>query len=139
MATHYIMNYLVREFSGLADLKEFAPAQQPLHPVEKSEVVPMKVLFKDEKYRSETSDILSQLMGDADLKGASQVRNQKDMERCAWFILITACTLRSQITINILTRIVCVCLSVTDVTHFRNVYSGNEATTYRIAGKFGGH
>ncbi len=36
------------------------------------------------------------------------------------------------IIINILTRKVClcVCLSVTDVTHFRNVYSGNEATTY---------
>ncbi len=94
------MNYLVREFSGLADLKEFAPAQQPLHPVAKSEVVPMKVLFKDEKYTSETIDILSQLMADADLKGASQVRNQKVMERRARLILITACTLRSPITID---------------------------------------
>ncbi len=26
----------------------------------------------------------------------------------------------------------CVCLSVTDVTHFRNVYSGNEATTCTV-------
>ncbi len=32
---------------------------------------------------------------------------------------------------------VCVCLSVTDVTHFRNVYSGNEATTYTVARTLG--
>ncbi len=30
-----------------------------------------------------------------------------------------------------------VCLSVTDVTHFHNVYSGNEATTYTITRTLG--
>ncbi len=33
----------------------------------------MIVLFKDEKYTSETIDILSRLRADADLKGTSQV------------------------------------------------------------------
>ncbi len=45
-------------------------------------------------------------------------------------------TTSKYISINILTRkvsvSVCVCLSVTDVTHFRNVYSGNEATTCTV-------
>ena len=33
----------------------------------------MKILFKDEKYKSETIDILSQLMCDANLSGSHQV------------------------------------------------------------------
>ena len=33
----------------------------------------MKILFKDEKYKSETIEILQQLMADADLKGHHQV------------------------------------------------------------------
>ncbi len=32
---------------------------------------------------------------------------------------------------------VCVCLSVTDETHFRNVYSGNEAATYTVTRTLG--
>ncbi len=39
--------------------------------------------------------------------------------------------------INTLTRKVSVCLSVTDVTHFRNVYSGNEASTYTLTRTLG--
>ena len=68
-AVKYMMNFLVREFRDLARLKEYVPKEVPLHPVEKSEVVPMKVLFKDEKYTSETIDILTQLKEDADLTG----------------------------------------------------------------------
>lgn len=74
-ATKYMMKFLVTEFKDLAGLGKHAPPQALLHPVEKSEIVPMKVLFKDEKYTSETIDILSQLMEDAALTGDSQVRN----------------------------------------------------------------
>lgn len=72
-ATRYMMNFIVTEFKDLAGLKKYVPEHVPLHPIEKSEVVPMKVLFKDEKYTSETIDILSQLMEDATLTGDSQV------------------------------------------------------------------
>ena len=69
----YMMEFLATEFKSLADLKQFIPSQQSLHPVQKSVVVPMKVLFKDEKYKSETIDILTQLMTDAQLTGDPQV------------------------------------------------------------------
>ena len=69
----YMMNFLVREFKDLAGLREHLPEEIPLHPMEKSEVIPMKVLFKDEKYTSETIDILTQLMEDAALTGDSEV------------------------------------------------------------------
>lgn len=72
-ALQFMMKFLVGEFKDLAGLKKYVPPQVSLHPVEKSEVVPMKVLFKDEKYISETIDILSQLMKDAALTGDSQV------------------------------------------------------------------
>ncbi|MCG8620660.1 MAG: hypothetical protein MJE68_01495 [Proteobacteria bacterium] len=62
-------------FQSLSDLKEFVPSRELVHPVEKSVVVPMKILFKDEKYKSETIEILQQLMADADLKGFYQVNN----------------------------------------------------------------
>ena len=68
-----MMEFLATEFKSLADLKQFIPSQQSLHPVQKSVVVPMKVLFKDEKYKSETIDILTQLMTDAQLTGDPQV------------------------------------------------------------------
>lgn len=72
-AIEYMMKFLVIEFKDLSGLKKYVPPQVSLHPVEKSEVVPMKVLFKDEKHTSETIDILSQLMKDAALTGTSQV------------------------------------------------------------------
>ena len=33
----------------------------------------MKILFKDEKYKNQTIDILTQLVGDANLSGNHQV------------------------------------------------------------------
>ena len=68
-AIHYIMGFLVENIS---DLAEFVPL---LHPPQKSEVVPMKILFKDEKLKTDTIDILSQLMGDANLDGSAQVQS----------------------------------------------------------------
>ena len=70
---HYLMEFLVEHFTDLAHLSEYVPPVEPLHPPQKSEVVPMKVLFKDEKLKSDTIDILSQLIADANLDGAPQV------------------------------------------------------------------
>lgn len=72
-AADYVQRFLVDEFPSLSDLAKFAPVTEPFVPPKKSEVVPMKVLFKDEKYTTETIDILTQLMEDADLDGDPQV------------------------------------------------------------------
>ena len=72
-AIEYTAQYMVMEFTALEHLKRHLPEQQQTHPVIKTEYVPMKVLFKDEKYISETVDILSTLMKDAELKGNNQV------------------------------------------------------------------
>ena len=69
----YTAQYLVKEFKSLGSLQKFLPLQSQIHPVVKTEFVPMKVLFKDENYTSETIDILCSLMKDADLKGNNQV------------------------------------------------------------------
>ena len=72
-STMYVMGFLVEAFPCLKDLKPFVPTPKPLHPPDKSEVVPMKLLFRDEKYKSETIEILSQLIRDANLSGEPQV------------------------------------------------------------------
>lgn len=72
-AVNYIMNFLVQEFPALSDLKKFLPGK-PEKVVAKSELVPMEVLFKDEKYIAETIDILSQLIEDARLSEQAQVK-----------------------------------------------------------------
>ena len=73
-AVHYMMEFLVETFANLKHLAEFVPEAESIHPVMKSQVVPMKILFKDEKYKSQTIDILSQLMIDANLSGSHQVQ-----------------------------------------------------------------
>ena len=72
-AVQYMMTFLVESFSSLKHLHNLLPTQEPLHPVLPSEVVPMKILFRDEKYKSETIEILSQLLADARLSGDQQV------------------------------------------------------------------
>ena len=74
-AIRYLMEILVTEFRSLAALQHLLPQPQPIHPVQKSEVAPMKILFKDEKYKDETIDILTQLTKDAKLTGDPQVYN----------------------------------------------------------------
>lgn len=73
-AIHYVMRILVQNFKHLQDLAQYAPDEQPFHPPQKAEVAPMKVLFKDEKFTSETIDILSKLLEDGNLQGDYQVR-----------------------------------------------------------------
>lgn len=74
-SVHYMMSFLVETFSCLKHLAAVPviPEEEPLHPVLKSEVVPMKILFKDEKYKSVTIEILTQLLDDASLSGDQQV------------------------------------------------------------------
>lgn len=72
-ATRYMMGFLVETFACLEDLQPFVPAMEPLHQPQKSEVVPMKLLFRDEKYKSEMIQILSQLIRDANLSEDPQV------------------------------------------------------------------
>ena len=72
-AVLYIMEVLVFAFSYLGDLQKFLPSRKSPHAVQKSVVVPMQILFKDEKYKSETIEILSDLMHDAALNGEPQV------------------------------------------------------------------
>ena len=72
-ATRYMMGFLVKAFTCLQDLQPFVPAIESLHQPQKSQVIPMKLLFRDEKYKSETIQILSQLIRDADLSGDPQV------------------------------------------------------------------
>lgn len=69
----YLMRFLVETFNNLKHLSKLIPQMEPLHPVVKSEVVPMKILFKDEKYKSATIEILTQLLDDASLSGDQQV------------------------------------------------------------------
>ena len=85
-ATHYLMRSLTQEFTALAQLKKHAPEQRPIHPPTKTEVAPMKVLFKDEKYTSETIDILAKLMED---EGTCQVRMPTFVcKTCTLYILL---------------------------------------------------
>ena len=69
---HAVQFIMVKMFTSLHDL-EFIPLVDPIHPVQKSEAVPMKLLLKDKKYKSETIDILTQLHSDAALSGDHQV------------------------------------------------------------------
>ena len=71
-ATRYMMGSLVANFSTFSDLKEFVPDETPLHPVVKTEVIPMKILFRDEKYISE-NDRDTKLLENAKLCGDPQV------------------------------------------------------------------
>ena len=68
------MLHVVETFPNLKHLCKFIPPGESLHPIAKSEVVPMKILFKDEKCKSETIEILTQLLTDVGLLGDEQVK-----------------------------------------------------------------
>ena len=72
-AVEYTARFLTREFMAIKHLDKFLMPQCQIFPPVKTEYVPMKVLFKDEKYISETIEILSQLVKDASLNGSNQV------------------------------------------------------------------
>ena len=72
-AVHYIMCILTEHFPVLKHLQKLVPPPELVHPIMPSDVVPMKILFRDEKYKSETIEILSQLLKDAGISGDEQV------------------------------------------------------------------
>lgn len=83
------MTFLVETFTDLKPLSKFIPPIQPNHPPTKSHIVPMKILFLDENYKSVTLDILSRLLADAGLSGDQQVRTRKLPRTKAVIILFT--------------------------------------------------
>lgn len=88
-AVDFTKEFLVTHFTTFSDLNQFIPSKSPFHhPVVKSEVIPMKMLMKDEKYTAETIDILTQILLDADLKGEHQVHCRTDKSQDKLLIII---------------------------------------------------
>ena len=53
-AVRYMMQYMVSAFTTFSELKQFVTDEVPSHPVVKTKIISMKVLFGDEKYVSVT-------------------------------------------------------------------------------------
>ena len=71
-AMKYVMEFLLRHFPSLKGLKHVA--HQESKPQEKSTIIPMAVLQRDEKYTEETIKILHDYMNECNLKGDPQVK-----------------------------------------------------------------
>ena len=68
----FIMQFLVTEFKSLNHLQPLLPSKEGPN-VSRSNVVPMKLLFLDEKYKAETTEILARIASDAQLSGKPEV------------------------------------------------------------------
>ena len=79
-AVEYTARFLTGEFTTIKHLEKFLTPQCQIFTPVKTEYVPMKVLFKDKKYISETIEILCQLVKDASLNGRNQVRHAMIMK-----------------------------------------------------------
>ena len=69
----FLQQFLVSEFDDLHELQSLTPVAHSSDTVKKSEVVPMRILFRDEKYVAENVAILGDLIRDANLTGSHQV------------------------------------------------------------------
>ena len=72
-AVAFIQRFLVQEFKDLHHLKAYVPTYDLQRDRVKTEIVPMKILFKDEKYVTENVLILGDLVKDTKLDGSRQV------------------------------------------------------------------
>ena len=72
-AIQYTMEFLVQEFTSLENLECYVPVRKSPYPVQTPQVAPMEILFRDEKYKAETIEIIRQLMNDANLSGTPEV------------------------------------------------------------------
>ena len=72
-AVHFVMQLLVTEFDSLSNLSRYLPPETLVFPAAKTNVVPMRLLFRDEKYTSENVEILRETAKDANLQGSPQV------------------------------------------------------------------
>lgn len=70
----FVMSFIVKKLKSLSDLHQFltSPAGICSH-AHKSEVLPLKLLFMDEKFIDENIRILMQYTRDASLDGSAQV------------------------------------------------------------------
>lgn len=68
-AVDFIMRFLVTEFRSLNHLQSLLPHKEDQDTC-RSNVVPMKLLFLDEKYKAETTEIITR---DAELTGKPEV------------------------------------------------------------------
>ena len=69
----YIMRFLVAEFPSLSHLQSLVQQEKSPHPVQKTVYSPMTILFRDEKYKAETIEILEELNRNTQLTGKSEV------------------------------------------------------------------
>ena len=67
------MQLLVTEFDSLSNLSRYVPPEKPLFPDTKTNVVPMRLLFRDEKYTSESVEILKKTAKGAGVQGSPHV------------------------------------------------------------------
>ena len=69
----YLQHFLTTEFDDLHDLQQLLPPAHASASAMQTEVVPMKILFHDEKYVAENVAILGDIAKDASLTGSDQV------------------------------------------------------------------
>ncbi len=67
----FVMSFIVKKLRSLSDLAQFLPSES--FPAHKSEIIPLKLLFRDEKSIDENIQILVQYTKDANLDGSPQV------------------------------------------------------------------
>ena len=70
----FLQHFITSQFDDLHDLQPFLPGTPTPESVKKTEVVPMRLLFRDEKYVAENVAILGDLVRDANLTGNHQVK-----------------------------------------------------------------
>ena len=72
-AVQYTTQILVEEFPTFINLRHFVAIPDRSSSVYKSRIVPMKLLFRDEKYTNENIQILQQYSRECNLTGSPQV------------------------------------------------------------------
>ena len=71
-AVQYTAQVLVEEFPTFSDLRQFVVSPDRSSAVHKSTVIPMKLLFKDEKYTDDNIQILQEYSRECNLTGSPQ-------------------------------------------------------------------
>ena len=72
-AVQYTAQVLVEEFPTFSNLRQFVVSPDRSSAVHKSTVIPMKLLFKDEKYTDDNIQILQECSRECNLTGSPQV------------------------------------------------------------------
>ena len=73
-ATEFIMRFLTENFPTLENLKEILPPAQSTSSQEKSTIVPMPIMQRDEKYTDDTIKILHDFKSDCNLTGEPHIQ-----------------------------------------------------------------